>query len=349
MGNSIQDEIYHIMSNRSYRKPEKDISITLNGQTQKWNLVDVKNDKDTGLHAVAYKHENNIIIAYRGTQPDSWKDLKSDLTLIVNDIEWLTPKKNQFTESVKFAKKIQKDHPNMYISTTGHSLGSADSQYASAVLGLDSVTFSGPAILHSLPPELQKAAKDGKFDKTHTVYIDPRDPVSAGPFTSWKTWGREHIGTVYALGKRYDQENFGEGTKSELDAINEYHGIKKFEFDEYGNIVSDIFTDIKTNKEYYRSPHFMGSVEAGSIQLTPEILLDRADDLNKKIREVEERHDTTCAELLSYSHIEEAQHVESLINREMNGFINWYGEHTTDFVKVLREAAKTFVEADKLQ
>ncbi|WP_159430968.1 alpha/beta hydrolase family protein [Bacillus massilinigeriensis] len=329
-------------------KIEKEIGITIDGERKVWKLVGSKSNKWTGFKAIAYKNNNDIIIAYRGTDKTSAPDLFTDVAYIVFEKNPMKGINNQFAESLEFGKEIKKKYPNTNISSTGHSLGSANSHFTGAILGWNSVTFSGPATINSLPKEYREAAKAGKFDKTHVNYIYTDDPVGGGFLNSW-TEKRPYIGTTYALGYRYEHENFGDGIIDEAMGAIKKHPLSTFKFDKYGNIKGDIFTNLSTGEEMYKSPHYMGSAVAGTIQLKPEVILERADEMKHRINQVEQKHEEVRASLLSFSHISEAEYIEENIHREMNEFIRWYGEKTTRFENILRETAKIFVEADKLK
>ncbi|UAL53461.1 hypothetical protein LIT32_06645 [Bacillus sp. CMF21] len=132
-----------------------------------WIVIDVIDDKETELQAMAVKKGNQIIIVYRGSGEipsvsdmltGKLKELEdwtvTDYNYLVNggdrepsktrlEIEMakkhnkMTGKinefskdlKNPFDEAVKFADRVKKEHPNALFFTTGHSLGGALATY----------------------------------------------------------------------------------------------------------------------------------------------------------------------------------------------------------------------------
>ncbi|WP_071458603.1 alpha/beta hydrolase family protein [Bacillus massilinigeriensis] len=201
INNSIRDLEYYILSKSAYSKDivyEKKVKI--DEKKEVWKLIDSKTHK-SGLHAVAYKKDNNIVIAYRGTDPTSVRDIFTDGYYIAGQFSPFNGRENQFVEGLKFAEEIKRKNPNANISSTGHSLGAGVSHFSSAILGLDSVTFAGAAIINSLPDKYKEAAKEGKFDNTHVNYILPEDPVGGGYKDPW-TNKRSYIGTTYVIGVR---------------------------------------------------------------------------------------------------------------------------------------------------
>ncbi len=130
---------------------------------ESWNLVRVLDDKETNTQAYAFKRENSIVIAYRGTQEKhdwvtdlNYLFLKSNQTplktralleakldaankmgptgipdLSEAKLEYYEKKKlkNAFDVAVTFAEDVKSDFPNATIDTTGHSLGGALATY----------------------------------------------------------------------------------------------------------------------------------------------------------------------------------------------------------------------------
>lgn len=80
---------------------------------------------DDGFFAVAFKKENNIVIAYRGTEPLSLKDLLTDL-----EIGFFKKNSSQLVSSYLFFEYIKNGFKDCEINFTGHSLGGCLAQYA---------------------------------------------------------------------------------------------------------------------------------------------------------------------------------------------------------------------------
>ncbi|WP_291255928.1 Mbeg1-like protein [Fusobacterium sp.] len=87
----------------------------------KYKFEDVEDD---GFYAVAFMKDENIVIAYRGTEPEQLKDLLTDL-----DIGFLNRSHSQLVSAYLFAEYVKELYPNKKIHLTGHSLGGCLTQY----------------------------------------------------------------------------------------------------------------------------------------------------------------------------------------------------------------------------
>lgn len=81
--------------------------------------------EDDGFYAVAFMKENDIVIAYRGTEPEKIEDLIADLY-----IGFLNRNHSQLVSAYLFVEYIKELYPNKNIHLTGHSLGGCLTQYA---------------------------------------------------------------------------------------------------------------------------------------------------------------------------------------------------------------------------
>lgn len=126
-------------------------------------------ETDSGLNASVLKNGKDIIIAYQGTNLKSAKDLYNDGQIFFGKLS------KQCTEGRELYQKIHDRYPNAQISTTGHSLGGAISQYVSAVEWCKSVNFNPLGAREVLMNNMDA------FDITGIVnYCNPGDIVSAG-------------------------------------------------------------------------------------------------------------------------------------------------------------------------
>ena len=131
---------------------------------KEWEIVKVLNDKETDTQAYAFKKDDEIVIAYRGSQElQDWIDTDANYlvlnsnrtpsetrvkleatndssnirgTLGVPNMDRLQIKKyeqqklnNAFDVATQFAVDVKKDFPTVTIDTTGHSLGGAIATY----------------------------------------------------------------------------------------------------------------------------------------------------------------------------------------------------------------------------
>lgn len=80
---------------------------------------------DDGFFACAFMKDNEIVVAYRGTEPDTIEDLLADL-----EIGFLNHNHSQLVCAYMFLEHIKSIYPNKNIHITGHSLGGCLAQYA---------------------------------------------------------------------------------------------------------------------------------------------------------------------------------------------------------------------------
>lgn len=130
-----------------------------------YSLIDSVHTKN-GLDASILKNDNDIIIAYQGTQ--SKNDYIDDVKIYYGNIS------KQCKEGRELYKEVKKMYPDLEITTTGHSLGGAISQYVSAVEWCKSVNFNPLGAREVLMNNIEA------FDTTGIVnYCNPRDWVSS--------------------------------------------------------------------------------------------------------------------------------------------------------------------------
>lgn len=123
----------------------------------------------SGFDASVLKNGNDIIIAYQGTNKLSLKDWNNDAQILAGQTS------KQCREGRQLYKEIHEQYPNAKISTTGHSLGGAISQYVSAVEWCKSVNFNPLGAREVLMKNMDA------FDITGIVnYCNSKDIVSAG-------------------------------------------------------------------------------------------------------------------------------------------------------------------------
>lgn len=97
---------------------------------------------------------------------------------------------NQFIQYDAFVRQTIKDFKPENYSFTGHSLGGALAQYMAVIMDAEATTFAAARAYRLLPPDLQKAVRDGKYDDMIRDYRHKNDPVGHVP-------GGEIIGSRY--------------------------------------------------------------------------------------------------------------------------------------------------------
>ncbi|MCY8944324.1 lipase [Bacillus atrophaeus] len=90
------------------------------------------------------------------------------------------------------------------ISTTGHSLGGADAEYAGVNNNVYSVAFNNPSIVKLHDEETQKKIRNGVFDTDHKAIINPDDMVGAGWFLEYD---RHNGTTIYTKDPSIARQN----------------------------------------------------------------------------------------------------------------------------------------------
>ena len=97
--------------------------------------------EDNGFFACAFMKENDIVIAYRGTEPDSIEDLLADL-----EIGFLNHSHSQLVCAYLFLEHVKSLYPGKNINITGHSLGGCLAQYAFVCTGKEYPTVTWNAL-----------------------------------------------------------------------------------------------------------------------------------------------------------------------------------------------------------
>ncbi|MGM0948747.1 lipase [Bacillus vallismortis] len=106
----------------------------------------------------------------------------------------IVTKTSQFDQGDKLVANEVKKYAgtNTVISTTGHSLGGADAEYAGVNNDVYSVAFNNPSIVKLHDEETQKKIRNGEFDLYHKAIINPDDMVGSGWFLEYD----RHNGTT---------------------------------------------------------------------------------------------------------------------------------------------------------
>ncbi|XOT29060.1 lipase [Bacillus subtilis subsp. subtilis] len=106
----------------------------------------------------------------------------------------IVTKTSQFNQGDKLVANEVKKYAgtNTVISTTGHSLGGADAEYAGVNNNVYSVAFNNPSIVKLHDEETQKKIRNGEFDLYHKAIINPDDMVGSGWFLEYD----RHNGTT---------------------------------------------------------------------------------------------------------------------------------------------------------
>lgn len=308
MSYGISDETYRDLSGGAYTTDEK---VTINNKSGKeeWEPIHPKgaklHDKETGFDATVYQNKTTgeIVVAYRGTEGSSSLDRSvpdylTDGRYIlmgknpIQDGEKIDPydksqviAANQFTQSVSLLEIVKHEYPNAKISTTGHSLGRANAQFASAMCDVPAVTYSDPGVYDMLPKHIQKKVDAGEYKGQIINYINPKDSISGGALREDKT----HIGDTYMVNSDFKTANNDYGVHQIdrfLDSIGakDFHGLDNYHVDAFGNIDNSMLVDTSTGEKIYRSPRYsIGG--GGEVRVVMEYLEESAAKMQNSAEE----------------------------------------------------------------
>ncbi|KMP92813.1 cytoplasmic protein [Bacillus wiedmannii] len=175
----------------------------VNGQT--WRVIesiDADSQKvKNGLEAIAVvpadkydenaTHYDEIILAFRGTEPNQLADFETDIDQITFGIKAhskvITPSNSQtikpdsatsFDTGLKWAKNdiVAKYNPSS-LHTTGHSKGGAEADLIATELDCYATTYAAPNPYRILSPEAKRRVDEGKMDNKATDYTHENDPI----------------------------------------------------------------------------------------------------------------------------------------------------------------------------
>jgi hypothetical protein len=174
--------------------PNHPKKVTLNGQ--QYTVFGYKDDPVTGFHATAYRSKDTgeVIIAYRGTDPDFHghkltmaQDIAVDATMVRDAVNPQKGEASAFTAEM-IDKAARLGIPKEQVTVAGHSLGGTLAEIEAAKFGLHGTTLNayGAEGLTDGPP---------KPGCQLTNYRMAGDPVSAA---------NAHIGTVVPLASPED-------------------------------------------------------------------------------------------------------------------------------------------------
>ncbi|EPF07542.1 cytoplasmic protein [Bacillus toyonensis] len=200
------DEDYFELSSNVYDDDSLHKGAEIKGLNgKKWVVIESINADcqkvKNGLEAIAvvpkkdYKenatHYDDIILAFRGTEPTQLADFETDIDQITFGIKThskvITPSNSQtikpnsetsFDTGLKWAKNdiVAKYNPSS-LHTTGHSKGGAEADLIAAELDCYATTWAAPNPYRILSPEAKKRVDKGEMENKATDYTHENDPI----------------------------------------------------------------------------------------------------------------------------------------------------------------------------
>ncbi|EEM71001.1 MULTISPECIES: hypothetical protein [Bacillus cereus group] len=162
-------------------------------------------------------HYDEIILAFRGTEPKQLADFETDIDQITFGIKThskvITPSNSQtikpdsatsFDTGLKWAKNdiVAKYNPSS-LHTTGHSKGGAEADLIAAELDCYATTWAAPNPYRLLSPEAKKRVDRGGMENKATDYTHENDPI--GNHTQF---GAPLIGKQFTVRQNDTKEDF---------------------------------------------------------------------------------------------------------------------------------------------
>lgn len=202
-------------------------------------------ESNTGFYADILVDKNDVIIACRGTELTSLKDLKNDIDMLRGQIP------EQAINALYLLNKVEEKYGSADITITGHSLGGSVSQIVGALRDVDAVTFNAYGVKNLFTDS------NNLNDANIINYINEFDPVAM-------INAKNHVGDTYSVkqdkyGFSHAIENMGDLTDREYVSSedletkenifkNRYENIKDY-IQQKGNEAKETFeANIKTIK-----------------------------------------------------------------------------------------------------
>lgn len=216
-------------------------------------LEATKVDPATGFAAIVLKKDDNIIIAYRGTDEEEFSylgslntkhlpDIKNDLAMFVN-----RNLPQQSYEALSLYDKCAKKYKGYNITVTGHSLGGSCANIVGALRGVEAVGFNPYGVKDLLDKTMVK------YEAKNIInYCNPNDIITT-------INGHNQIGTLYKMKTRGKGDKFCYDHRLEnQQPITEQKEISKNDLDVKPGLVTEGKHIASTLNKYVE-----GQVESG--------------------------------------------------------------------------------------
>ena len=180
---------------------------------KEYKIIGTDDYQINGMFACVLKKEktNQIIIAYRGTEKTSLKDIGTDAMMGIKQMP------AQAERALRVFNIVKQKYPDAEIILTGHSLGGSLAQIVGALNEVETVTFNAYGTKNLFKPEMEI------YPDKITNYINLDDYNIIVQNT------KNQIGTCYSIGTK----GFAKGTH-ELEDMADLRTREKFDQSKYG-------------------------------------------------------------------------------------------------------------------
>ena len=142
-----------------------------------YSVVGAMGNDATGFQGAIYKSDatGHYTVVYRGTEPSSWKDLKTDWSIKSGGPEF----KDQLNDAKRLTDQAVSTYGKANVSITGHSLGGAIAQVESARVGVSAEAYNAPGMSDYIKKEYPDARVE--LITNHNRQSDPVSGVGTQP------------------------------------------------------------------------------------------------------------------------------------------------------------------------
>jgi pimeloyl-ACP methyl ester carboxylesterase len=126
--------------------------------------------KYSTVDRVVFQHEQtgDVVISFRGTNPKNWRDVTTDVAMVVNAPRW----SNRFRNAERVTKQLVDEFGAERVTAVGHSLGGSQALHVSNKYGIKAHAFN-PYIMSS------QIVQQESFPLA-TIHTNISDPIAGG-------------------------------------------------------------------------------------------------------------------------------------------------------------------------